>query len=81
MAKRRPINDLAKKRSAKKGVTFDVAVALAAGLPEAIESQSYGTRALEVAKVLFARLKEDDKTLVVKMDVVSRGLPRLDRLL
>jgi hypothetical protein len=72
MAKKRTSNGLAKKRPAKKGATFDVAFALAAELPDVVEAQSYGTRALKVGKTLLARLKEDGETLVLKMDMVSR---------
>ena len=37
-------------------------------------STSYGTAALKVNGKLFARLKEDGETLVLKMDFVNRDL-------
>jgi hypothetical protein len=42
-------------------------LAAASALPEVEQSTSYGTAALKVRGKLFARLKEDDKTLVVRV--------------
>ncbi len=60
--------------AAKLGVSFEQVVALANELPGTVEATSYGTRSLKVDKTLFARLKEDGETLVLKMDLVSRDL-------
>jgi hypothetical protein len=48
--------------------------ALGLKLPGVAESTSYGTAALKVDGKMFARLKEDGETLVLKMDIVSRDL-------
>jgi len=58
----------------KKGLTFDDVCRLGLALPGAAKSTSYGTAALKVDGKLFARLKEDGETLVLKMDIVSRDL-------
>jgi hypothetical protein len=58
----------------KKGLTFDDVCRLALALPGSAKSTSYGTAALKVDGKLFARLKEDGDTLVLKMDIVSRDL-------
>jgi len=42
-------------------------LAAAAALPEVEESTSYGTAALKVRGKLFARLREDGETLVVRV--------------
>jgi len=42
-------------------------LAAASALPEVDESTSYGTAALKVRGKLFARLKEDEATLVVRV--------------
>jgi hypothetical protein len=57
-----------------KGVSFTEVCRLAARLPKVTESTSYGTPALKVSGKLFARLKEDGETLVLKMDFVNRDL-------
>lgn len=56
------------------GLTFDDVKRLAADLPEVVEAPSYGTRALKVKKALLVRLKEDDETLVLRCDMVSRDM-------
>jgi hypothetical protein len=53
-------------------VSFDTVRTFGATLPGVYESTSYGTAALKVGRTLFARLKEDGRTLVLKMDMVSR---------
>ena len=45
---------------------------LARALPEVVESTSYGTPALKVRGKLFARLKEDGETLVLRSDFIDR---------
>lgn len=45
---------------------------LGLGLPETEESTSYGTPALKVRGKMFARLREDDETLVVWVDPLER---------
>lgn len=47
---------------------------LAGDLPESEESTSYGTPAFKVRGKLFARLKEDGETLVIRVDPDERGL-------
>jgi hypothetical protein len=65
MATRRP--------SSAKSASFADVVRLALELPGVKESTSYGTPALKVGGKLFARLKEDGETLVLRMDAVNRG--------
>ena len=48
--------------------------AIALELPGVQVSPSYGTPALKVKGALFARLKEDGETLVLKVDRMSRDL-------
>jgi hypothetical protein len=56
-------------------VTFEQVSGLArTTLPGVEESTSYGTPALKVKGKLLARLWEDGKTLVVRMDPVNRDL-------
>jgi hypothetical protein len=62
----------ARRRAPKTRLTFDDAAKLARKLPGVTESTSYGTRALKVDGKLFARLKEDGETLVLKVDLTSR---------
>lgn len=45
---------------------------IALGLPGVEEGPSYGTPGFRVAGKLFARIKEDDVTLVVRIDRDSR---------
>ena len=58
----------------KTGLSYEAVCKLAAKLPSVEQASSYGTPALKVKKKMFARLKEDGETLVMKMDVVSRDL-------
>ena len=53
-------------------MTFDDVRELAQGLPEAEESTAYGTPCLRVRKKMFARLREDGTTLVVRVDPLER---------
>ncbi len=55
-------------------LTFEHVRAIALALPEVDEGTSYGTAAFKVAKKLFARLKEDGETLVVKIDLAEREM-------
>ena len=54
--------------------TWNTVRRLAAGLPESEESTSYGTPAVKVRGKLFARLKEDGESIVVRVDPDERGL-------
>lgn len=56
-----------------KGVTYDIVRELARDLPDVEESTSYGTPALKVRGKLFARLKEDGETLVLRSDAFERA--------
>src|SRR5262249_53945341 len=47
---------------------------LASKFPGTTQSTSYGTPALKANGKLFARLKEDGETLVLRTDPVSRDL-------
>jgi hypothetical protein len=55
-------------------VSFAEVSEFARTLPGVTESTSYGTPALKVKGKLFARLKEDGETLVLRMDFVNRDL-------
>lgn len=57
-----------------RGVTFERCCELATALPGVVRDTSYGTPALKVAKKLIARLREDQETMVLRMDIVSRDL-------
>ena len=65
MAPRRPLS--------AKGASFADVARLGLKLPGVEEGTSYGTPALKVGGKLFARLKEDGETLVLRMDAVNRG--------
>ena len=76
-AKKRPAKKLAAKKSvaeggSSKGASFATAREIARMLPGVEESTSYGTPALKVKGRLFARLKEDGETLVVKVALEAR---------
>jgi hypothetical protein len=47
---------------------------LALGLPEATEGQRFGTPGFYVKRNLFARVRSDGATLVVKVDMGERDL-------
>ncbi|MDX2191833.1 MAG: MmcQ/YjbR family DNA-binding protein [Gemmatimonadales bacterium] len=57
----------------RRRTTFADAVAIARDLPGAEEATSYGTPALKVRGKLFARLKEDGETLVLRTDALERA--------
>lgn len=76
-AKKRPAKKLAAKKSegeegSSEGASFATAREIARMLPGVEESTSYGTPALKVKGKLFARLKEDGETLVVKVALEAR---------
>ena len=54
--------------------TVDDVRRLALGLPETSEKPCYGTPGFYVRKHLFARIRSDDETLVVKVDMGEREL-------
>lgn len=61
-------------RPAKNGaLTFATLRELGRALPEVEEGTSYGTPALKVRGKLFARLKEDAETLVLRTDAFERA--------
>lgn len=53
--------------------TWATVAAIGRGLPEVVESTSYGTPALKVRDRLVVRLHEDGDTLVVKVDPAERA--------
>jgi hypothetical protein len=53
--------------------TYDMVRALASKLPGVEEGTSYGTPALKVRGKLFARLKEDGETLVLRCGAFDRA--------
>jgi hypothetical protein len=55
-------------------VTFETVRVLALALPKAEEGTSYGTPAFKVAGTLFARLRDDGESLVVKIDKNERSM-------
>ena len=59
-------------------MTFDDVCAIALALPKVEEGTSYGTAALKVKGTLFARLKEDGVTLVLRTTPTNRDLLLLD---
>ena len=61
-------------RRGKRGVSFEAVRELALALPGAEEGTSYGTPAFRVRRKLFARLREDGETLVVRTDDEEREL-------
>ena len=56
------------------GVTFDTVRRFGLALPETEASTSYGMPALKVRGKLFARLREDGDSLVLRSDLVERDL-------
>ena len=53
-------------------MTFDDVRELGVALPETVESTAYGTPCFRVRKHLFARLRDDGTTLVVRVDPLER---------
>jgi hypothetical protein len=58
--------------SERQPVTFDSVRQLALALPEVEEGTAYGTPALRVRKKILARLREDGKTLAIRMEFGER---------
>jgi hypothetical protein len=56
------------------GITWAALCARARKLPEVEESTSYGTPALRVRKKLMARLKEDGRTVALRVDFADRDV-------
>ena len=55
-------------------VTFDMVREAALKLPSVSESTSYGTPCLRVGKTMICRLREDNETLVLKLDMMEREI-------
>jgi hypothetical protein len=55
-------------------ITFEEVREFASALPEVEERTSYGTAAFFVRKKLFARMKEDGESLMVKLNFDEREL-------
>jgi len=55
-------------------VPFETVRQLALALPEAEEGTSYGTPAFKIRGKLFARLREDGETLVLKISFDTREI-------
>jgi hypothetical protein len=55
-------------------VTYDIVRDTALKLPSVTEGLSYGTPCHRVGKALIARLKEDGRTLVLKIDLMERDI-------
>jgi hypothetical protein len=53
-------------------VNYDIVRRIALTLPDVKESTSYGTAALKVKGKLFVRLKEDNETIVLRMEFDQR---------
>ena len=54
--------------------TVDDVRRLALGLPDAVEGSRFGTPGFYVKRNLFARVRSDGQTLVVKVDMGERDL-------
>ena len=63
---------MTRRRGAPPGSTFSTVRELARALPGTEEGTCYGTPALRVRGKLFARLKEDGATLVLRVDADNR---------
>jgi hypothetical protein len=60
------------KRGPARPDLFKKVLEAARGLPGVEEGTSYGTRALRVKKKFLARLREDDESLVIKVEMIER---------
>jgi hypothetical protein len=60
------------KRVKRSGVTWNAVRKIALALPGVEEGTSYGTPAFRVKGKFMARLKEDNDSLVVLMDMIER---------
>lgn len=63
-----------RRRSAKRGLTWDDVCELAARLPGVERGTSYGTPSLHVRKKFLARLKEDGETIAIRVDFLDRDV-------
>ncbi len=63
-----------RRSSSGRGLSWSALCRLAKKLPGVEEGSSYGTPALRVRKKLLARLKEDGKTVALRVDVLDRDL-------
>ena len=63
-----------RKGATRRGTTWDGVCAAALSLPGVTEGTSYGTPALHVRKRLIARLKEDGKTIALRVDLADRDV-------
>jgi hypothetical protein len=64
----------ARVRGKNEPVTWETVRQLALALPGAEEGTSYGTPACKVGGKLFARLHQDDVSLVIKVDLEEREI-------
>ena len=61
-----------KQPAKKKPVTWETVRRLALALPGVEEGTSYGTPTVKVAGKLLARLKEDQETIVIRVEFAAR---------
>ena len=64
--------DAKRKRKARNGVTLAGARRIALALPETEERPSYGTPGFRVKGKLFARMHQDEESLVVRIETDER---------
>ena len=65
---------MAAARKTGKGLTWNDVRRIALALPGVEEGTSYGTPAFRASKKFLTRLKEDGKSIVVKVDMEERAL-------
>jgi hypothetical protein len=65
---------MAAARKMSKGLTWDDVRRIALAFPGVEEGTSYGTPAFRASKKFLTRLKEDGKSIVVKVDMEERAL-------
>jgi hypothetical protein len=63
-----------KRRSNLRACNWETVREIALVLPDVEESSSYGTPAFKVRGKLFVRLKEDNESIVVRMEEADRAL-------